>query len=441
MQHKFKFRIMHSGGIFKKWRAALKAEIINVGTELLLGHTINTNAALIARKLAELGVDLYSVRVAGDNPQRLEAAIREALENNDIVIASGGLGPTADDITKECAAKAAGLPLVESGEGLEQLKEFFGSRPPDAGQLKQAMAPRGSIILKNPNGSAPGWAVPVKDGKYIFLLPGPPRELEPMLENELAPFLKRFSDKIIKSSVLRCFGAGEGRAAQKLGELLELSNPTVATYAGDGEMLVKITAKAGSAEEAEKLMSPVISEANARLGAVVYGRDVSGLPERVTGLLKEKKLSAATAESCTGGLLAAKITSQPGASEIFHLGVVTYSNEEKTKILSVQKSTLESFGAVSPQTAEEMAIGIKKLAGADLGVSITGIAGPDGGSAEKPVGLVYIALAADKVYINKMEPFGRYLGRDWVRKRAVLTALDMMRRFLASLPVCSVFEI
>lgn len=414
----------------------MKAEIISVGTELLLGHTINTDASFIARALAELGVDLRRVQTVGDNPIRLENALGEALSESDIVITSGGLGPTEDDLTKECAAKIAGVPLEESPECLAALREYFGDRPLSANQYKQALIPRGAIIFKNRHGTAPGCAIPCPGGKYICILPGPPAELLPMLETGLIPFLKTFSRQIIKSAILNCFGIGEGAAAEKLGELVQMANPTVATYAGDCEIMVKITAKAESREKADELIEPVKARVRECLGDRIYGEDAGSLEQKVVTLLKEKGLQIGSAESCTGGLLAARITDQPGASEVFHLGVIAYANEAKERILHVSKETLARYGAVSPQTAAEMALGIKELAAADFGVAITGIAGPGGGTPEKPVGLVYIALAGKEIHINKMEPSGRYMGRAWVRRRASSAALDMLRRALTGLPVC-----
>lgn len=414
----------------------MKAEIISVGTELLLGHTINTDASHIARALAELGINLRRVQTVGDNPKRLEEALAQALSASDIVITSGGIGPTEDDLTKELAAKAAGAPLEENPECLAALREYFGDKPISANQYKQALIPKGAIIFKNRHGTAPGCAIPCAGGKYICILPGPPAELVPMLETGLIPFLKNFSSQIIKSTVLNCFGIGEGAAAEKLGGLVQMANPTVATYAGNGEMFVKITARAESEEKADELLGPIKAKVRESLGDWIYGENAGSLENTVVTLLKERRLQIGAAESCTGGLLAARITDQPGASEIFHLGVVTYANEAKERILHVSKETLARYGAVSPQTAAEMASGIKELAGADFGAAITGIAGPGGGTPEKPVGLVYIALAGKEIHINKMEPSGGYKGRAWVRRRAASAALDMLRRALTGLPVC-----
>lgn len=303
-------------------------------------------------------------------------------------------------------------------------------------QLKQALMPEGATVFANHSGTAPGCAVPCGKGQFILMLPGPPRELVPMLENEARPFLLGLDNNVIHSTLIKTFGIGEGAAAQILDDLLDMPNPTVATYAADNEMFVKVTAKAKDAAAAQAIAGPVIRQIRQRLGNVVYGENAPSLEHVVVKELIKRNLALATAESCTGGLLAKRITDQPGASAIFHLGVVSYANSAKEKILHVSPGTLRKYGAVSAQTAEEMARGIRELAKADFGIGITGIAGPDGGSPQKPLGLVYIALACeDDIFIKEMKPQGRYLGRQWVRNRAASQALDMVRRFLAALPV------
>lgn len=414
----------------------VKAEIISVGTELLLGHTINTDAAYVACELAALGFDLMHVQIVGDNAERLENAAREALHRSDIVITTGGLGPTKDDLTKETIARVAGRPLKLDEQCLAWLKEYFGARPMTDNQLKQAFMPEGAIVFENPAGTAPGCAVPCGSRQFVIMLPGPPRELLPMLENEVRPFLLELDNNVIHSTLIKTFGIGEGAAAQILDDLLDMPNPTVATYAADGEMFVKVTAKAENEAGVNAIAGPVVSQIRQRLGNVVYGENVPSLEHVVVKELIKKNLALATAESCTGGLLAKRLTDQPGASAIFHLGIVSYANSAKEDVLHVSPATLRKYGAVSPQTAEEMARGIRELAKADFGIGITGIAGPDGGSPQKPLGLVYIALACeDNIFIKEMKPQGRYLGREWVRNRAASHALDMVRRFLSALPV------
>lgn len=412
----------------------MKAEIISVGTELLLGHTVNTDAAHVARELAAFGLDLEHVQTVGDNAGRLEAALREALRRSSLVICTGGLGPTDDDLTKETVARVAGRPLVEDAESLRRLREYFGTRPMGQNQLKQAWLPEGALAFPNAVGTAPGCAVPVEDGKFILLLPGPPSELLPMLEQSVRPFLARRTGEVIVSSMIRTFGIGEGAAAERISDLMQGGNPTAATYATEGEMFVRVTAKARDEAEARALARPLVEAVCARLGDVVYGVDVPSLEAVVVRGLAAAGLTLVTAESCTGGLLAKRITDQPGASEVFGTGLVTYANSAKTRLLGVPEAVLAAHGAVSRQTAALMAEGARLLQDGDLGLAITGIAGPDGGTPEKPVGLVYIALSApDGIWLRAMRPQGRYLGRNWTRQRAASHALDLVRRRLAGL--------
>lgn len=417
----------------------MKAEIISIGTELLLGHVINTDAAFIARELATLGFDLKNMQIVGDNAMRLKEALETALKRSDIIITSGGLGPTDDDLTKETVAEFLNLSLEENAECKKALLEYFGDREAGPNQLKQTFIPKGSKVLKNPHGTAPGCVVPAGGGKFICILPGPPKELLPMLKNELSPFLAGLTGKTIKSTQLKVFGPGEGKVAELLKDLTRNVNPSVATYASDGEMFVKISVATSDNEEALNLMEPVVAQVRDRLGNFIYGRDVSNLEEVVVKLLIKEKLHLATAESCTGGLVSKRITDVAGASAVFHLGVVSYANKAKEKILGVCPETLARYGAVSSQTAREMAEGIRNLANADFGIGITGIAGPDGGTTEKPVGLVYIALAGNETHIKKMEPHGRYPGREAIRNKAASTALDMLRRVLLGLPISEDF--
>lgn len=412
----------------------MKAEIISAGTELLLGHTINTDAAILARILAEQGIDLLHVSVVGDNAQRLRAAIAEAMQRCDLLFTTGGLGPTSDDLTKEVVAQYANLPLVEDEASFKRLQEYFVGRHMSANQRKQAFLPLGATVLKNDMGTAPGCIVHLR-GKHIILLPGPPRELSPMLENYVIPFLKQLSNASIHSTIVRTWGIGEGDAAELLDDLLQGANPTAATYAANDEMFIKVTAKASDKDSAVKLANPLVDKIRSRLGNVVYGIDVPSLEYVVTRKLIEDNISIATAESCTGGLLAKRITDQPGVSSIFGLGLVTYSNIAKENILKIPSDMLSKWGAVSEQVAREMAKNVKEIAKSHLGVGITGIAGPDGGSAEKPVGLVYIALAfPNGCWLRVMQPQGIYLGREWIRNRAASNALDMVRRHIYGLP-------
>ena len=414
----------------------MKAEIISVGTELLLGHTVNSDAAHVARELAAFGFDLEHVQMVGDNAGRLEGALREALARSSLVVCTGGLGPTDDDLTKETVARVAGLPLEEDAESLARLREYFGTRPMGANQLKQALLPRGSEVFPNSVGTAPGCAVPVGAEKFVLLLPGPPSELLPMLAGSVRPFLERRTGAVIVSSMIRTFGIGEGAAAERIRDLTRGGNPTAATYATEGEMFVRVTAKAGDEDAARALAAPLVDAVCERLGDVVYGVDVPSLEAVVVTGLARAGLRLVTAESCTGGLLAKRITDQPGASAVFETGLVTYANAAKTRLLGVPEAVLAAHGAVSPETAAWMAQGARLCQGGDLGIGITGIAGPEGGSPEKPVGLVCIALSApDGIWVRVMRPQGRYLGRAWTRLRASSHALDLVRRRLAGLPL------
>lgn len=414
----------------------MKAEIISVGTELLLGHTINTDAAYVARELSALGVDLPHVHVVGDNAGRLEDVLREALTRSDLVVTTGGLGPTDDDLTKETVARVTGAPLEEHAASLEQLREYFGSRPMSANQRKQAFLPRGAVAFANAVGTAPGCAVPAGDGKFVILLPGPPSELLPMLRDHVVPFLQRHACGAIASFMVRTFGIGEGAAELRIRDLTRGANPTAATYATEGEMFVRVTAKAADATAAEALAAPLVEAVRRRLGDVVYGVNVPSLESVVLPELIRRGQTLVTAESCTGGLLAKRITDQPGASAVFGTGLVTYANEAKTALLGVPEDMLRAHGAVSPEVARCMAENARTRYNGDFGLGVTGIAGPDGGTPEKPVGLVYIALSAvDGVWLRVMRPQGRYLGREWTRNRAVGHALDLLRRHLFGLPV------
>lgn len=414
----------------------MRAEIISVGTELLLGHTVNTDAAHVSRALSALGLDLLQVHTVGDNGGRLESALREALGRAQIIITTGGLGPTDDDMTKETVAQVTGCPLEEDADSLRRLRDYFGDRPISANQLKQAYLPRGSVVFPNDAGTAPGCAVPAACGQWVILLPGPPSELLPMLENSVVPFLQNMTDSVIASFMVRTFGIGEGTAALRIADLTEGVNPTAAPYAGDAEMFVRVTAKAANAEAAEALAMPVVNEVRTRLGDVVYGVNVTGLEAVVVEGLRLRGQSLATAESCTGGLLAKRITDQPGSSEVFGYGLITYANEAKTRLLGVPEELLARHGAVSPEVARSMAAGVRERYGADYGLGITGVAGPGGGTESKPVGLVYVALShGQDVWLRELRSHGRYLGREWTRRLASSHALDMLRRRLAGLDV------
>ena len=414
----------------------MQAEVLSVGTELLLGQTVNTDTTIVAKALSMLGIALLYAAVVGDNVKRLEKAVHDALERSDILITTGGLGPTGDDLTKETVAAAAGKALALHEPSYKRLMEYFARGGLSENQIKQAMLPEGCTVLQNDNGTAPGCAFQTAAGKLVVMLPGPPSELEPMLQNYAVPYLAQFQSAVIASHSVHVFGRGEAAVAEMIADLTENSNPTAAPYAKEGEMFVRVTAKAATQAEADALCAPVVEEIRRRVGSFVYSVDVDSLEALVVDALRAVGKTLATAESCTGGLLAKRITDVAGSSDVFEMGCVTYANRVKEKLLGVPHETLEAHGAVSEETARAMAEGIVRASGADIGVGITGIAGPGGGTAEKPVGLVYIALSDGKsTWVAKRQPAGRMKSREWHRHCAASKALDMVRRYLAGLPV------
>ncbi len=411
----------------------MNAEIIAVGTEILLGDITNTHARYLAQKLAALGIDLLHQSVVGDNRERLTAALQEALQRSDIVILTGGLGPTNDDLTKETACELMGVELQLDQEALRRMQAYFDRTGRDMPEInkKQAMLPVGGTVFYNDYGTAPGMAVE-KDGKCVILLPGPPRELTPMFEQQVRPFLEKFSDGKIVSHTLAATGIGESAVAEKLGSLLENDNPTAALYAKDGEVHIRVTAKAANATEAEQCIAPMINEIQRRLGDYIYGMDEPSLQSVVIGLLREQKLMIATAESCTGGMLAQRLTEISGASDVYEFGVTSYSNKVKEKALGIPEEILKRCGAVSSEVAMLMAAGAQREGDADIGVGITGIAGPGGGTPETPVGCVFVAVTYhDKYWVEKLSiGHGGINERDYIRGIATLHALNMVRLVL-----------
>ena len=404
-------------------------EIISIGTELLLGQIVNTNARDISRMLSELGMNVYYTTVVGDNPDRLTEALEIASKRADGIITTGGLGPTKDDLSKETIAKFCGLECVPNEESRRRIIERFKAqnRYMPESNLKQADMPKGCIVMQNDCGTAPG-AIIESERATIIMLPGPPFEMNAMLNKSVRPYLEKLADGVIRSKVLRVFGVGESAAEEKISALIEKqTNPTIAPYAKTGEMELRLTARADDGETAEKILEPLKEEVLDILGDFVYaeGEDNS-LQNTVVELLRKSGKTVATAESCTGGLVAKRITEIPGSSECFECGFVTYSNEQKTERLGVNKATLDKYGAVSPEVAFEMCKGARDKAGADIGIGITGIAGPGGGTDEKPVGLVYIGICTEDVHATvKLNLTG---GRGMVRERTSLYALDLIRR-------------
>ncbi|OBR92853.1 MULTISPECIES: competence/damage-inducible protein A [Clostridium] len=412
----------------------MKAEILCVGTEILLGDIVNTNAQFISKGLADLGIEVYHQSVVGDNPQRLLDEFKKSFERADIIITTGGLGPTQDDLTKETSAKYFNKEMILDKSSLTQLESYFkkmGKLNLEGNNIKQAYFPEGASILPNPHGTAPGCCME-QNGKILIILPGPPKEAKPMFQNYVVPFLKKYSNGVIKSKTLRVCGMGESSMAESVSDLINNSvNPTVAPYAKENDTILRITTRANTEEEAVELIKPVESKIREKLGINIYGEDDDTMEDVIGKLLINKGLTISSAESCTGGLIAARLVNYPGISAVFKEGAVTYSNEAKMKRLGVKKDTLDKFSAVSSETAKEMAEGIAKTANTDIGIATTGIAGPGGGTYEKPVGLVYIGLYINgETYVKKCQFFG---SRDVVRQRATMTALDLIRRHIINL--------
>lgn len=405
-------------------------ELISVGTEILLGDILNTDAQFLSIELAKLGISVIHQSTVGDNRERLLEQLNEAAKRSDIIILSGGLGPTPDDLTKEVCCEFFGKEMLLHEPTVEKIRNYFSAKGMEMTQnnLKQAMFPKDSVIFPNNNGTAPGMAIE-KDGIHILVLPGPPRELKPMFKDSALPYLMRFSDKIIVSHNIRTFGIGESAMAEKVNDLFDSENPTVAPYAKDGEALLRVTAMAETKDEAEELCKPVISEICSRLGDYVYGLDYSCIEEAVVKMLKSRNLKVATAESCTGGLIAKRITDISGSSQIFECGIVSYANEIKHKVLSVSADDLEKYGAVSEPVAKQMAQGALRVSGADIAVSVTGIAGPESDSTNKPVGLIYIGLAdKDNVWVKELRTSRN--DRSYNRYVSASNAFNMIRLYL-----------
>lgn len=405
-------------------------ELISVGTEILLGDILNTDAQFLSIELARLGISVIHQSTVGDNRERLLAQLKEAADRSDIIILSGGLGPTPDDLTKEVCCEFFGKKMFLHEPTVEKIKTYFSTKGMEMAQnnLKQAMLPKDCVIFPNDNGTAPGMAIE-KDGVHILVLPGPPRELKPMFRNCAVPYLMQFSDQIIVSHNIRTFSIGESLMAERVNDLFDAENPTVAPYAKDGEALLRVTAMARTKEEAENLCKPVINEIKNRLDGFVYGVDYTCIEEAVIEKLKEKHMKVATAESCTGGLIAKRITDVPGASEVFDCGIISYANEIKHRVLGVSEDDLNKYGAVSEPVARQMARGALKVSGADIAVSVTGIAGPDSDSTNKPVGLVYIGLAdRDNVWVRELRTSRK--DRSYNRYVSASNALNMIRLYI-----------
>lgn len=403
-------------------------ELISVGTEILLGNIVNTNAAYLSEQCALLGLSCFFQSVVGDNEGRLREALSLALTRADIILLSGGLGPTEDDLTKETAASVLGYDLVEDEQWKEKLTAYFAKRKMKLTEnnWKQAMVPQGCIVVGNKNGTAPG-IIMEKEGRHVILLPGPPGELIPMFEESIQPYLSALNPGKIVSQMVKVCGVGESLAETMILDLIDSqTNPTVATYAKTGEVHLRVTAKADNEKEAKRLLKPVIKELKERFGANIYSTSENvTLESSVVDLLRENGLTLTTAESCTGGMFAARIVNVPGASDVFREGFITYSNKAKRKYLGVKKGTLVKEGAVSEKTASEMAKGGCFLTKADVCVAITGIAGPGGGTEDKPVGLVYIGCCVcGRTAVKEYHFSGE---RAKIRESSVAAALTFLR--------------
>lgn len=416
---------------------AHNAEIISVGTELLLGNILNTDAQFLCRELSNLGVNVFYQTVVGDNPQRLAKAVELAKSRADILITTGGLGPTCDDLTKQTLAKCFGLELVFDAESAERIRDYFEKRLHSAkmpeNNLQQAMLPRGCTILQNDWGTAPG-CIFEAEGCHVIMLPGPPSECRPMFLERVVPYLKTLSGEVILSRSLRVFGMGESAVEQLFrDDMNAMANPTLAPYAKTGEVELRLTAKAAGEQEARALIAPAEERVRAVLGDMVYGGDVDSLEAVVLGLLKDRGLTFGCAESCTGGLIAKRITDLAGASAAFKGGLVTYCNEAKERLLGVDHALLAEHGAVSEPVARAMAQGAGRALGCDLAVATTGVAGPDKDERGNPVGLVYVALATPEGTFCRKTQLG--LSRERVRTTAAHHAFDLARRYLQGLPL------
>lgn len=410
-------------------------EIISVGTELLLGHVTNTDARDISEMLSKIGINVKYHTVVGDNPERLRKCVETAKSRADIIITTGGLGPTCDDLTKQILAEAFGLKLAENKAEREGLYDYirYGKKFTD-NNFTQAMLPEGCTVFHNNCGTAPGCGFE-KDGKIVVMIPGPPKECNAMFRERALPYLRKLSEELIVSHSVRIFGLGESSVDDIFAEEMNrMTNPTMAPYAKECDCLLQITAKAKSVDEAEKMIAPVMEHVMQRLGDVVYGVDVECIEESVIKLLREKNMTFSAAESCTGGELAKRFTDMPGASAFFKGGVVTYTNEAKAKLLGIDPTLIEEKGAVSYEVAKAMAENVRALLGTDIGVGVTGLAGPDGDGVHE-VGTVFVSLAVEGETFVKELHMGAMRTRSFIRRMAGNHIYDMMRRWLSGIDV------
>ncbi|MGN0736166.1 MAG: competence/damage-inducible protein A [Anaerovoracaceae bacterium] len=409
----------------------MKTAILTVGTEILFGQIVNTNAAFLSQELQNMGYDVMYHYSVGDNPGRLKELIAFAFHDCDLILTTGGLGPTQDDLTKEVIAEAMGDVIVENEECMKALLENYqrAGRTMTPNNLKQAYMPSRARVLPNDAGTAPGFALE-KDGKLIISMPGPPREMKRMFELQVKPILESMQDSVIFYRIIRTFGLGESSMETILLPLIDgQTDPTIATYAKEGECSLRVASKRATKEEAVAAVDRMIEDVNQLIGEYIYSYDDEDLIDVVGKLLMEKHITISCAESCTGGLFAAALTEIPGISEVFERGIVTYSNRAKMEELGVKAETLDKFGAVSPETACEMAAGLAEKTGSDLCISVTGIAGPGGGTDEKPVGLAFIGIAY-KGQVMAVKSQYRNVSRKWNRHYALLGMLNQVYQLI-----------
>ncbi|MBR5093875.1 MAG: competence/damage-inducible protein A [Oscillospiraceae bacterium] len=413
----------------------LQTEIISVGTELLLGHVTNTDARDVSELLSKIGIDVRWHTVVGDNAGRLADCVRIAKGRADLIVTTGGLGPTCDDLTKQVLAESFGLALVEDAAEREGLYEYIRTgKDFTPNNYSQALLPEGCTVFHNRWGTAPGCAFEAQ-GKIVLMLPGPPNECVPMFREYAVPYLRRLSEEQIVSHSVRIFGLGESAVDQIFAEEMNaMTDPSMAPYAKECDCLLQVTAKARSEAEAEALIAPVIAHVKERLGDYVYGMDVESIEEAVLPLLKERGLTFAAAESCTGGDVARRITEIPGASAVFAGGCVTYTNEVKARLLGIDRELIEREGAVSEPVARLMAERVRAVTGADIGLGVTGLAGPDGDGVHE-VGTVFVSMAVEgETFVRELH-LGSFRTRSFIRRMAGNHLYDMMRRWLTGLPV------
>ena len=413
----------------------MNAEILAVGTELLMGQIANTNAQYISSRLPDVGINVYYHTVVGDNPERLKGVLLKALERSDVVIITGGLGPTMDDLTKETVASCLNRSLCLHEDSLEKIKMAFirMNREMTQNNMKQAYMPENCIVFDNHNGTAPGCMIEEK-GKTVIMLPGPPAEMKPMFEEYVMPYMQKKSNCRLESKHIRVFGIGESMLESMLMDLIEKqTNPTLATYAKAGEVEVRVTARYDeNTKDKEDILTPTVETICQKLGSSIFSLNNDDLEIVAYNALRDKGRTLSLAESCTGGRISSKIAAIPGASSVFMGAAVTYSNCAKVEILGVSEDSLRTYGAVSCQVAEEMALGALERFGSDIALSVTGVAGPGGGTDEKPVGLVFLAIADGKeLKVKKLNLSGN---RDRIIRMTCLNAFDMIRRFTLDLP-------